>query len=226
MQSETVQNEQPQVEVTQVGAQPDAPAAPEPEAQEAPEAQEDEATAVDPLDIPHDLSAVVITNTDTDATRLAPTSLDFLKTAFKDDYQIQLGIEGVDEKFVFNFKPVSPELVSLQLETTIPPELEQYTRAVPAGQKPPTIPPQQRKKLAVVRRQQEIEMMQRTLCMAIIEPKLSLNKNDKNALYVGALPDNLFRAAFDAIWNTSVPSTKREWMKLFQPAGNNGVGQA
>ena len=205
-----------------LNANPAAPAVDTPVA-EATEATDDDATVqVDPGDVVRQIIVDVVEEMG-DA-RLAPTSLETLKKAFTETRQVQLGMEGVDDKFVFDFKPVSPEQVMMQTTVLIPPELEQYTRPVEAGQTAPPTPPRAQQQLQRVTQQREAEIMRIAVCMAVTNPQLAPDRSKPDAFCVDDLPTNIFRSLFDAIWSASLPSTQNEWMRMFQRAGANRNG--
>ena len=205
-----------------LNANPAAPAVDAVDAADETETTEDDAVQVDPGDVVRQIIVDVVE--EMGDTRLAPTSLETLKKAFTESRQVQLGMEGVEEKFVFDFKPVSPEQVMMQTTVLIPPELEQYTRLVDPGKTPPPTPPRAQQQLNRISQQREAEIMWIAVCMAVTNPKLAPDRSKPDAFCVDDLPTNIFRSLFDAIWSASLPSTQNEWMRMFQRAGANRNG--
>ena len=149
---------------------------------------------------------------------LSATSVDFLSQTFNQDYQAQLHMEGMDDPLVFNFKPVSPDRMFLEVETPIIPELQQYV--TPEGQETKPMPPALRRKVAKNTRLGEIDLMEKVIVAGITGPAMSLGEQP-NMVCVKRLPGPIFKALFDAIWQVSAPAGAEDYMAIFRKISQN-----
>ena len=152
---------------------------------------------------------------------LAASSVAFLTQVFNQDYQVQLAMEGVDEPLVFNFKPVSPDRMFLEVETPIIPELQQYV--TPDGEEAKPMPPELRRRVAKNTRLGEIDLMEKVIVAGVTSPVMSLNEQPDMGC-VKRLPGPIFKGLFDAIWQVSAPAAAEDYMAIFRKDSENEAG--